>query len=84
MQRTLRDHCPERISILRLDTDWHDSTVHELAVLYPRISKNGVLILDDYGHLLGQRKAVDDFFEGIKPRPLFNRIDYSGRLVVKI
>jgi O-methyltransferase len=84
VQRTLRDHCPERISILRLDTDWHDSTVHELAVLYPRISKNGVLILDDYGHLLGQRKAVDDFFEGINPPPLFNRIDYSGRLVVKI
>jgi hypothetical protein len=56
------DNLPEKISILRLDTDFYDSTKVELEVLYPRLEKYGILILDDYGHFTGVRKAVDEYF----------------------
>jgi hypothetical protein len=69
------------IAILRLDTDWYESTRHELAHLYPRLSRSGVLIIDDYGHWQGCRKAVDEYFSA---RPLFMfRIDYTGRMAVR-
>ena len=54
---------PEKISILRLDTDWYSSTKKELEILYPRLVKGGVLIIDDYGSWKGCKQAVDEFFE---------------------
>lgn len=72
---------PSRIALLRLDTDWYKSTRHELEHLYPRLARSGVLIIDDYGHWRGCRRAVDGYFKG-KPI-LLNRIDYTGRIAVK-
>lgn len=74
---------PERIAILRLDTDWFDSTYHELIHLYPRLEVGGVLIVDDYGHWQGAREAVDRYFTEIGGGPLLARIDYTGRIAVK-
>jgi hypothetical protein len=72
---------PERIALLRLDTDWYESTRHELEHLYPLLAPGGILILDDYGHFRGARQAVDEYFAD---EPVFlSRIDYTGRLVVK-
>ena len=72
---------PKQIALLRLDTDWYASTRHELTQLYPRISKSGVLIIDDYGHWNGCRQAVDEYFAD---QPvLMSRIDYSGRMLVR-
>lgn len=80
---TLREseNVPERIAVLRLDTDWYASTKVELEVLFPRLTSGGVLIVDDYGHWLGARKAVDEYFAGqtINIEP----IDYTGVMVVK-
>lgn len=84
VQNTLPSHQPERIALLRLDTDWYESTVSELHHLYPRLSATGVLIVDDYGHLRGQRQAIDEYFAGTGEFPLLNRIDYSGRLAIKL
>jgi O-methyltransferase len=72
---------PETISVLRLDTDWYESTKYELETLYPRLCSGGVLMIDDYGHWRGARKAVDEYFHG--RRPFFNYIDYTGRAAVK-
>ena len=36
VEDTLPDRAPERIALLRLDTDWYESTKHELEQLYPR------------------------------------------------
>ena len=69
------------IALLRLDTDWYESTRHELTHLYPRLTKSGLLIIDDYGHWQGCRKAVDEYFAG-RPPFLF-RIDYTGRMAVR-
>jgi hypothetical protein len=68
--------------LLRLDTDWYDSTKHELSYLYPLLTRGGVLIIDDYGHWAGSKKAVDEYFKN--KMMLLNRIDYTGRVGVKI
>jgi hypothetical protein len=74
---------PGPIALLRLDTDWYESTRHELRHLFPLLSEGGILIIDDYGHWAGARKAVDEYFAG-QPRPYrMHRIDYTGRLIVK-
>jgi O-methyltransferase len=83
VEDTLPDRAPERIALLRLDTDWYASTKHELEQLYPRLVDGGVLIIDDYGHYEGARKAVDEYFEEIGETVLLNRIDYTGRLAVR-
>ena len=72
-----------RIALLRLDTDWYGSTLHELTHLFPLLSKGGVLIIDDYGHWQGARKAVDEYFESLGIVPFLSRIDYTGRIYVK-
>lgn len=71
------------IALLRLDTDWYESTRHELEHLYPRLARGGVLIIDDYGHWTGARKAVDEYFAAHPPGLLLNRIDYTARIAVK-
>jgi hypothetical protein len=80
VEKTRPDTVPESIALLRLDTDWYESTRHELTHLYPRLSSGGVLIVDDYGHWQGSRKAVDEFLGG---RLFLSRIDYTGRLAIK-
>lgn len=81
--QTLLQNAPEKISLLRLDTDWYESTKVELEVLYPRLSVGGVCILDDYGHWQGARKAVDEYFDKLGFRPYMHPIDYSGRVMIK-
>jgi hypothetical protein len=83
VEETIPLNAPAQIAILRLETDWYESTYHELVHLYPRLSIGGVLIIDDYGHWQGARRAVDEYFSQQKVRPLLNRIDYTGRLCVK-
>jgi hypothetical protein len=81
VEDTIPATVPDRIAVLRLDTDWYASTRHELEHLYPRLEPGGILIIDDYGWWEGARKAVDEYLEG---RPvLLNRIDVSGRIAVK-
>ena len=78
----VEDNLPEKISILRLDTDWYESTKMELEVLFPRLEKGGVLIIDDYGCYAGSKKAVDEFFKNFGFVWL-HRVDYSCRLYIK-
>jgi hypothetical protein len=80
VEQTIPHEIPERIALLRIDTDWYESTLHELIHLYPRLSSGGILIIDDYGHWQGARKAVDEYFAG---KLFLSRIDYTGRLAVK-
>jgi O-methyltransferase len=82
VEETIPAAAPERLALLRLDTDWYESTRHELIHLYPRLVPGGVLILDDYGHWKGARRAVDEYFADRDPL-LMARIDYAGRMTVK-
>ena len=56
---------PEKIAILRLDTDWYESSKYELEQMYDNVVKGGVIIFDDYYHWDGQRRATDDYFQSI-------------------
>ena len=58
---TLDNNLPEKIAILRLDTDWYESSLFELLKLYDRVVEGGVIIFDDYFQWNGQRKATDEF-----------------------
>jgi len=81
VERTIPATVPGSIAILRLDTDWYESTKHELEHLYPLLSPGGILIVDDYGHWAGARQATDEFIAGL---PIFLcRTDYAGRIAVK-
>jgi len=83
VEDTLPDQAPEKIALLRLDTDWYESTRHELVHLYPRLASGGILIIDDYGHWLGARKATDEYLASLPVKPLLCRVDYSGRIALK-
>jgi hypothetical protein len=83
VEDTLPGTLPDRIAVLRLDTDWYESTKHELVHLYPRLEPGGVLIVDDYGEWDGARKAVDEYFASDAPPVLLSPVDRSGRVAIK-
>jgi len=82
VEQTIPDAGPAIIALLRLDTDWYESTRHELTCLFPRVSSGGVLIIDDYGFWAGARRAVDEYFDAVGKPVLLHRIDATGRAVV--
>ena len=84
--KTLRTdaNIPKSISVLRLDTDWYESTKLELEILYPKLQKGGVLLIDDYGHWGGCKKAVDEYFLNSINKPILIPSDYTGRIAIKI
>lgn len=84
VEETIPEQVPERIALLRLDTDWYESTRHEMVHLYPLLPPGGVLVIDDYGHWDGCREAVDEYFDSVGEAPLLNRVDYSCRVAVKV
>ena len=82
VENTLLNIKPKKISLLRLDTDFYESTKKELEELYPLLEVGGVIIIDDYGHWKGCKKAVDEYFID-KKNIFFQQIDYSGLIGVK-
>jgi hypothetical protein len=84
VEDTIPATAPETIALLRLDTDWYESTRHELVHLFPRLSRGGVIVIDDYGHWQGARQAVDGYLAEHGISLLLNRVDYTGRMGVVI
>jgi hypothetical protein len=83
VEDTLPQHAPRQVAVLRLDTDWYESTRHELAQLYPRMPSGGVLLIDDYGYWQGARRAVDEYLAENRIPLFLTRCDYTGRMGVK-
>ncbi|HET7049811.1 MAG TPA: TylF/MycF/NovP-related O-methyltransferase [Solirubrobacteraceae bacterium] len=84
VEHTIPAQAPGEIALLRLGTDWESSTRHELEHLWPRLEVGGVLIIDDYGHWSGARRAVDGYFAGRGDAPLLARVNYTGRMGVRV
>jgi len=84
VEDTLPEPSVGKIALLRLDTDWYESTRHELEHLYDLLVPGGILIIDDYGHWSGCKKAVDEFMAARGINIFLSRIDYTGRLAIKI
>ena len=83
VENTLPKYAPKQIALLRLDTDWYESTKHELIHLFPRLVSGGVLILDDYGYWAGAKKAVDEYFSQTKIQILLNRIGARAQTALR-
>lgn len=81
---TLKEEVPGKIALLRLDTDWYESTKIELEILYPKLVEGGMLILDDYGYWRGARKAADDYFTSIGINPKFESMETGVSGVISI
>ncbi|MEL7274060.1 MAG: TylF/MycF/NovP-related O-methyltransferase [Pseudomonadota bacterium] len=84
VESTIPEQSPDKIALLRLDTDWYSSTYHELVHLWPKLQKGGIIIIDDYGFWQGARRAVEDYFSSRSDRPFLARIDVTGRMAVKL
>jgi O-methyltransferase len=82
VEDTIPAQAPDEIAILRLDTDWYESTRHELTHLYRRLAPGGVLIIDDYGTWKGSKDATDEFVAETGEPLLFVRTG-RGRAAVK-
>lgn len=68
-----------KISLLHIDVDLYEPTKYILESLYSKVTKGGIIILDDYGAFAGTNKAVDDFFKNqveVKKLPYSNAISY--------
>lgn len=83
VEDTIPGTAPGSISVLRLDTDWYESTRHELVHLYPLLRSGGVLIIDDYGHFKGSRRATDEYLATLEASPALFRIDRTCRVCIK-
>jgi O-methyltransferase len=83
VEDTLPGKTPDRIAVLRLDTDWYESTRCELEHLFPRLVSGGILLLDDYGHWQGARRAVDEYLAAHQIPMFLARCDDAGRVGVK-
>ncbi len=84
VEETIPRSVPDSIALLRLDTDWYESTRHELVHLFPRLSPYGILIIDDYGCWKGTQQAVDEYITENHLRIFLSRIDSTGRIAIKL
>jgi O-methyltransferase len=83
VEDTIPEILPSKIALLRLDTDWYESTYHELTHLLPILTEGGILIIDDYWSWAGAKKAVDQYFTENNIGFLLNYIDNTGRIDIK-
>lgn len=76
---------PEKIAVLRLDTDWYESTKKELEILWPLLEIGGYLIVDDWGHWRGAQKATMDYLGRHQPDYMrrLDRVDYTAIGLIK-
>ncbi|MBK7691453.1 MAG: class I SAM-dependent methyltransferase [Bacteroidetes bacterium] len=85
VEDTIPHSIPKKeIALLRLDTDWYESTKHEMNFLYPLLGKSGVLIIDDYGHWEGAKKAIEEYLQEHDTFLFLHKIDYTARMAIKV
>ena len=84
VEDTIPQSIPSGIALLRLDTDWYDSTYHELQHLFPILSDAGLVILDDYGWWQGAHQATDKYFSENEVKIYLSRVDTTSRVAVKV
>jgi len=81
VMETIQNNIPDKIALLRLDTDFYDSTKCELEYLFPKLSEGGILIIDDYGRWRGSRKATDEYIKNNNIKIFLNQIYPSGSVI---
>ena len=83
VEDTIPKIIPDQIALMRLDTNWYESTKHELTYMYPIIVKHGVICFNDYGHFQGAQDAYKEYWEENKIESCLIRTDYTNRVAIK-
>lgn len=83
VEDTIPGVIPDKIALLRLDTDFYESTRHELEYLFPKLVSGGILIIDDYWAFQGSKKATQEYLKKNDIQCYLNRIDSDACLMVK-
>lgn len=76
-QDTFKEQLPHKIALLHVDGDWYESILLTLQTFYPIVSDGGVIILDDFGHWEGARRAFYEFCRQQEIEPLIERVGYT-------
>src|SRR6266851_5309497 len=66
------------IALLHLDCDWYESVRFCLRQLYDNLVRGGVVVINDYGHWKGCKRAVDEFIKSGNLRLPLVKIDYTA------
>lgn len=59
----LKQHPELKISLLHIDVDVYAPSKVILDKLYSHVAKGGLIVLDDYGSVHGETRALDEFIE---------------------
>ena len=68
----------QKLSIIRLDGDMYESTWDGLVNLYPKLSKDGFIIIDDWGAVKACKQAVTDYRKKYSISEEIKTIDWTG------
>jgi O-methyltransferase len=68
----------KQLAILRLDGDLYSSTMDALAALYPKVSKGGFVIVDDFHGWPGCKRAIQEYLLSRGESPAIQSIDEDG------
>lgn len=68
----------KELALLRLDGDMYESTMDGLINLYPKLSKGGYIIIDDWGAVPACKKAVEDYRDKYAITEEIIPIDWTG------
>ncbi len=68
---------PGKVALLHIDADWYDSVLGSLQTFYPLVSDGGWIVLDDFGHWEGARRAFYAFCQSQHIDPLIERVGYT-------
>jgi len=79
-QDTMKVNQP--VVFAHLDCDWYESTLTCLERIEPNLISGGEMIIDDYEHWSGCRRAVDDYFYNRHEKYIFKRL--SRLHIIKI
>lgn len=82
-QDTFKEPLPEKVSLLHLDCDWYESVLLSLRTFYDRVSEDGIIVLDDFGHWEGCREAYYDFITERRLKPLLERFGHTQAFWIK-
>jgi len=66
------------LAVLRLDGDMYESTMDTLRACYPKLSRGGFCIVDDYGCIAACRKAIHDYRNANGIKDAIWQVDWTG------
>jgi O-methyltransferase len=82
-EETLPRFAPPPLVFLHVDCDWYASVKLCLSTLYDAVVTGGIVVIDDFGHWEGCRRAVEQFFAERGIQPTLIAIDYTSHYFVK-